>query len=125
MLKILIADDHEVVRERIGEVLAETLTRSRSMRRETTGNSDHGLEEWIRPGRTGPQDARKERIGSIEGDQTTPAEAARPDLSMHPEEQFAIRAMRAGASGYLTKECAGDELGPRDTESAERREIHQ
>ena len=31
-------------------------------------------------------------------------------LSMHPEEQFAIRAMRAGASGYLTKECAGDEL---------------
>jgi DNA-binding NarL/FixJ family response regulator len=31
-------------------------------------------------------------------------------LSMHPEEQFAIRAIRAGASGYLTKECAGDEL---------------
>ena len=31
-------------------------------------------------------------------------------LSMHPEEQFAVRAMRAGASGYLTKECAGNEL---------------
>jgi len=31
-------------------------------------------------------------------------------LSMHPEEQFAIRSMRAGASGYLAKECAGDEL---------------
>jgi DNA-binding NarL/FixJ family response regulator len=31
-------------------------------------------------------------------------------LSMHPEEQFAIRAIRAGASGYLTKECAGDEM---------------
>src|SRR3972149_6878656 len=31
-------------------------------------------------------------------------------LSMHPEEQFSIRAMRAGASGYLTKESAGDEL---------------
>ncbi len=31
-------------------------------------------------------------------------------LSMHPEEQFAIRAIRAGASAYLTKECAGDEL---------------
>ena len=31
-------------------------------------------------------------------------------LSMHPEEQFAIRAIRAGAAGYLTKECAGDEL---------------
>jgi DNA-binding NarL/FixJ family response regulator len=31
-------------------------------------------------------------------------------LSMHPEEQFAVRAIRAGAAGYLTKECAGDEL---------------
>lgn len=31
-------------------------------------------------------------------------------LSMHPEEHFAVRAIRAGASGYLTKECAGDEM---------------
>ncbi len=31
-------------------------------------------------------------------------------LSMHPEDQLAVRAMRAGASGYLTKECASDEL---------------
>jgi two-component system invasion response regulator UvrY len=31
-------------------------------------------------------------------------------LSMHPEDQYAIRALRAGASGYLTKESAPDEL---------------
>ena len=31
-------------------------------------------------------------------------------LSMHPEDQYAIRALRAGASGYLTKESASDEL---------------
>lgn len=31
-------------------------------------------------------------------------------LSMHGEEQYAIRALRAGASGYLTKESAPDEL---------------
>jgi len=31
-------------------------------------------------------------------------------LSMYPEEQFAVRALRAGASGYLTKESAPDEL---------------
>ena len=31
-------------------------------------------------------------------------------LSMHPEEQYAVRALRAGASGYLTKESAPDEL---------------
>jgi len=31
-------------------------------------------------------------------------------LSMHPQEQYAIRALRLGASGYLTKETASDEL---------------
>lgn len=31
-------------------------------------------------------------------------------LSMHPEERFAIRALKEGASGYLTKESAPDEL---------------
>jgi len=29
---------------------------------------------------------------------------------MHPEEQYALRALRSGASGYLTKESAADEL---------------
>lgn len=31
-------------------------------------------------------------------------------LSMHPEDRFAIRALKGGASGYLTKESAPDEL---------------
>ena len=31
-------------------------------------------------------------------------------LSMHPEDRFAIRALKAGAAGYLTKESAPDEL---------------
>jgi DNA-binding NarL/FixJ family response regulator len=31
-------------------------------------------------------------------------------LSMHPEEQYAVRALRAGASGYLTKASAPQEL---------------
>ena len=31
-------------------------------------------------------------------------------LSVHPEEQYAVRALRAGASGYLTKESAPAEL---------------
>jgi two-component system, NarL family, invasion response regulator UvrY len=31
-------------------------------------------------------------------------------LSMHPEEQYAVRVLRAGAAGYLTKESAADEL---------------
>jgi two-component system, NarL family, invasion response regulator UvrY len=31
-------------------------------------------------------------------------------LSMHPEDQFAVRLLKAGAAGYLTKESAGEEL---------------
>jgi DNA-binding NarL/FixJ family response regulator len=31
-------------------------------------------------------------------------------LSQHAEEQYAIRAFRAGAAGYVTKDCATDEL---------------
>jgi DNA-binding NarL/FixJ family response regulator len=31
-------------------------------------------------------------------------------LSMHPEDQFAVRLLKTGAAGYLTKESAGDEL---------------
>jgi DNA-binding NarL/FixJ family response regulator len=31
-------------------------------------------------------------------------------LSAHPEEQYAVRVLKAGASGYLTKESASDEL---------------
>lgn len=31
-------------------------------------------------------------------------------LSMYPEDQYAVRALRAGASGYMTKESAPDEL---------------
>ncbi len=31
-------------------------------------------------------------------------------LSMHPEDQFAVRVLKAGASGYMTKESAPDEL---------------
>jgi DNA-binding NarL/FixJ family response regulator len=31
-------------------------------------------------------------------------------LSVHPEEQYALRSLRAGASGYLTKQSAPDEL---------------
>jgi DNA-binding NarL/FixJ family response regulator len=32
-------------------------------------------------------------------------------LSMHPEDQYGVRVLRAGASGYLTKESAPEELG--------------
>ena len=111
MLRVLIADDHEIVRKGLGKVLQETL---QPIKIDEAGNGQEALTKVMRsefdlvvldlkmPGKSG-LDVLKE------------IKQHRPKmpvliLSMHPEEQFAIRAIRAGASGYLTKECAGDEL---------------
>jgi DNA-binding NarL/FixJ family response regulator len=111
MLRILVADDHEVVRKGLVNVLSETL---KPIKIDEASNGQEAVSKVLKseydlvvldlkmPGKSG-LDVLKE------------IKQHRPKLpvlilSMHPEEQFAIRAMRAGASGYLTKECAGDEL---------------
>ncbi len=111
MLRILVADDHEVVRKGLVKVLAESLqpveiheagNGLEAVSKVRKGEYDLVVLDLKMPGKSG-LDALKE----IKQHQPKlPAII----LSMHPEEQFAIRAMRAGASGYLTKECAGDEL---------------
>ena len=111
MLRVLVADDHEVVRKGLMKVLAETLQPvkvdeardgTEAVGKAWKGEYDLVVLDLKMPGKSG-LDALKE------------IKQHRPKLpvvilSMHPEEQFAIRAMRAGASGYLTKECVGDEL---------------
>ena len=111
MLKILVADDHEVVRKGLVKVLAETL---QPIKIDEAGHGQEALSKILKseydlvvldlkmPGKSG-LDVLKE------------IKQHRPKLpvlilSMLPEEQFAVRAIRAGAAGYLTKECAGDEL---------------
>jgi two-component system, NarL family, invasion response regulator UvrY len=111
MLRILVVDDHEVVRKGLMRVLAETLNpiqvdeaRNGQEAVGKVGKNDYHLVvlDLTMPGKSG-LDVLKE-IKEIKPKLPVLI------LSMHPEEQFAIRAMRAGASGYLTKECAGDEL---------------
>jgi two-component system invasion response regulator UvrY len=111
MLRILVADDHEVVRKGLMKVLAETLqpikvdeasTGQEAVSKVWKSEYDLVVLDIKMPGKGG-LDVLKE------------IKQHRPKLpvvilSMHPEEQFAIRAIRAGASGYLTKECAGEEL---------------
>ena len=111
MLRILVADDHEVVRKGLMRVLEETLqpiridearTGQEAVGKVWKSEYDLVVLDIKMPGKSG-LDVLKE------------IKDHRPKLpvmilSMHPEEQFAIRAMRAGASGYLTKECAGDEM---------------
>jgi two-component system invasion response regulator UvrY len=111
MLRILVADDHEVVRKGLVKVLAETLqpikvdeagNGQEAMSKIWKGGYDLVVLDMKMPGKSG-LDVLKE----IKHHQPKLPVVI---LSMHPEEQFAIRAMRAGASGYLTKECAGEEL---------------
>lgn len=111
MLRLLVADDHEVVRKGLMKVLAETLrpievdearNGQEAVNKVLKGKYDLVVLDMKMPGKSG-LDVLKE----IKQHQPKLPVLI---LSMHPEEQFAIRAIRAGASGYLTKECAGDEL---------------
>jgi DNA-binding NarL/FixJ family response regulator len=111
MINILIADDHAIVRKGLKQILAETsdmvVTGEASngyevLEKVRNGHFDVLLLDISMPGRSG-LDILKE------------LKAERPKLpvlvlSMYPEEQYAIRVLKAGASGYLTKESAPDEL---------------
>ena len=111
MIRILVADDHTVVREGVKQILAsqsdiivedEAENGKETLEKALSGNFDLVLLDISMPGRGGLEvleDILK----------------ARPKLpvlilSMHPEEQYAVRALRAGASGYLTKASAAHEL---------------
>ena len=111
MIKILIADDHRIVREGLKQILAETedmvvadeASNVQEVLKKVAGNDyDVLLLDISMPGRSG-LDILKQ------------LKSERPKLSvlvlsMYSEEQYALRALRAGASGYMTKESAPDEL---------------
>ena len=111
MIRVLVADDHTIVREGLKQIL----TKSGDL--QVAGEAANGndvlrmvrerawdvlVTDMSMPGRNG-----LELIKLVK--------AAQPKLpvlvlSMYGEEQFAVRAIRAGASGYLNKESASDQL---------------
>lgn len=112
MIKVLIADDHAVVRSGLKQILDETEGEIR-----VEGEATNGREvlekiqarEWdvlvldiTMPGRSGLDILKDIR-------QIKPSLPVLI-LSMHAEEQFATRMLKAGASGYLNKESAPEEL---------------
>ena len=111
MLKILIADDHPVFRRGLKQIIAETTDMV------VAGEATNGWEALSKV-RTGDYDLVLLDISMPDKDGMdvlTQLKNERPALlvlmvSMHPEEQYAVRALKAGASGYLTKESAPDEL---------------
>ncbi|QHE86231.1 response regulator [Hydrogenophaga sp. BPS33] len=110
-LRLLLVDDHTVVREGLKRLL-DPLSNQWSVAEAGTGF--HALECLRRepfdlviadlslPGMSGLEMIRRIK-------ESFPAVAVLV-LTMHSEEQYALRAFQVGASGYVTKESAGDEL---------------
>ncbi|MCK4581146.1 MAG: response regulator transcription factor [Dehalococcoidia bacterium] len=111
MIRVLIADDHAVVREGLKQILA--------------GTPDMVVADEARSGQEVLEKVRKSGFDVVVLDISMPGRSGldilkelrgvKPELpvlvlSVYPEEQYAVRVMRAGASGYLTKESAPDEL---------------
>jgi two-component system, NarL family, invasion response regulator UvrY len=110
-MKILLADDHAVVRHGLKQILTDAFKRA------TYGEARNAQEaidlvlkqDWdvvvldiTMPGRSGLDALReikqfKPRLPVLV-------------MSVHPENQFAVRVLKSGASGYMTKETAPDEL---------------
>jgi two-component system invasion response regulator UvrY len=111
LLRVLVVDDHEVVRKGLMKVLAETL---QTVKVDEAKNGQEALDKaWKGEYDLVLLDIKMSGKNGL--DVLKEIKQHRPKLpvmilSMYPAEQFAIRAMRAGASGYLTKESAGDEL---------------
>jgi DNA-binding NarL/FixJ family response regulator len=111
MIRVLIADDHTIVREGLRQILeaagdfeivGEAADGLEAVQLARKLDFDVALLDISMPGRNGIELVKQIR-------------AERPRtrfmmLSMHEQPEYAVRAIRAGASGYLTKDSAGREL---------------
>ena len=111
MIRLLIADDHPIVRaglRRIAEedrsisVAAEASTGDEALTTMRTAIVDVVLLDVSMPGAPFTETLRR-----LREDHPTVRVLV---LSGHPEEQWAVRALRAGASGYLTKDHSPEQL---------------
>ena len=109
--RVLLADDHAIIRDGLKQILADTedlevcgeaANGNEAMQKVRAQDWDVLVLDISMPGRNG-----LELIRMIKDE--------KPDLfililSMHHEEQYAVRALHAGASGYLTKESDSEVL---------------
>ena len=111
MIRILIADDHSVVRKGLKQILLEAFPSAQItevgdtedlIKNVNSAEWDVVISDLSMPGRSGLEALReiKQNFSKL------PVLI----LSVHPEEQYALRVLKAGASGYLSKDLASDEL---------------
>ncbi len=110
-MRILIADDHAIVRKGVRQILLEEFPTAiiveeadaeGLIKRILDGDWDVVVCDLSMPGRSGLDALRQIK-------QTHPALPVLI-MSMHPEDQYALRVLKAGASGYLGKDTVHDEL---------------
>ena len=111
MIRVLLADDHEIVRDGLKRILAatndvqvtaEAASGDAALALVKAGDFDVALLDMSMPGLSGIDLIKRIRV-------------EKPKLrilvlSMHGEQQYAARALKAGASGYLTKDSAAEKL---------------
>jgi DNA-binding NarL/FixJ family response regulator len=111
MVRILIADDHAIVREGLKQIVSET--------------ADLVIADEASTGQEVIEKVRKNEYDVVVLDISIPGrdgldilkqiKKEKPYLpvlvlTIHPEKQYAVRALNLGAAGYLTKESVPDEL---------------
>ncbi len=110
-IRVLIADDHAIVRQGLRQILSDTPDLT------VAGEAENGVQA-VQMVRSGDWDvvlmdvSMPDRNG-IDALKLIKKEHPRLPvliLSMYPEEQYAIRALKAGAAGYLTKQSAPELL---------------
>lgn len=111
MLRLLIADDHAVVRKGLRQILLEEFPAAEIMevpdaeeliKQVMLSRWDVVVSDLNMPGRSG--------LDALQQIKSSYPELPVLILSVHPEEQYAIRVLKAGAAGYLSKDSASDEL---------------
>ncbi len=111
MTRILLADDHTLVREGLRQILAatgdldvtgEAVDGDQALARVREGEFDLVVLDMSMPGLSG--------IDLIKRLKLEKPKTRILVLSMHGEQQYAVRAYKAGASGYLTKDTASTQL---------------
>jgi len=111
VMKILIADDHSVVREGLKQyvktldevkLIDEAINGDEAWTKIKDGNYDLVILDISMPGMNGLDVLQKIKERNLKTHVLI--------LSVYPQEQFAIRAFKMGASGYLSKDSAFEEL---------------
>jgi len=110
-MRVLIADDHAIVRKGLahlikeefsGAEVAEASNGLEVLEKVKDGIWDVILIDISMPGRSGLDTLKQIRDFGIKAPVLV--------ISMHPEDQYAVRVLKAGASGFLNKDTATEEL---------------